>query len=285
MSPRVVVTGARGQLGAELCRQFGAGAVGLDLPEFDIGNGDRVAETVKEIAPGAVINAAAYTQVDKAEVEADRCRAVNSTGVGHLTEACRRAGAVLVQISTDYVFGGDLARSTPYRESDPPSPQSIYAQSKLDGEEQARQWKKHFVVRTCGLYGHPGPRSAGNFVETMLRLGQSHEKLRIVADQHCTPSYVRHVARAILFLLSTDCFGTYHVVNSGETTWYEFAGEIFRLAGYQIDLEAISTAQYGAAADRPRYSVLDTAKYLDLPGRPAMPHWREALAEYLRERG
>jgi dTDP-4-dehydrorhamnose reductase len=259
--------------------------VGLDLPEFDVTKRDRVVETIMDVSPHTVINTAAYTQVDKAEVEADLCQAVNSIGVAHLTEACRRSGAVLVQISTDYVFGGDLARSTPYRESDPPSPQSVYAESKLAGEEQARQWQKHFIVRTCGLYGHPGPRSAGNFVETMLRLGRSRDKLRIVADQHCTPSYVRHVVRAILFLLGTDCFGTYHVVNSGATTWYEFAREIFRLAGHEIELEAISTQQYGALAHRPRYSVLDTTKYHDLPGRPAMPHWRDALAEYLGERG
>ena len=287
----VVVTGCEGQLGAELCRQLGAEAVGLDLPEFDLTDRSRVLKGLSDIRPHAVINTAAYTQVDKAEEEVERCRAVNAGGVAHLVEACRRLDCVLVQVSTDYVFGGDASRRSPYRETDPPSPQGVYARTKLEGERHAAGWEKHFVVRTCGLYGRVGRRSAGNFVQTMLRLGAGdaagrgaeRKHLRVVCDQHLTPSYVPHVARAIRFLLTADAYGTYHVVNSGQTTWYDLAAEIFRRSGLEVDLEPISTEDYGAPAPRPAYSVLDATKYHSLPGRPAMPPWQEALAEYLAE--
>ena len=133
------------------------------------------------------------------------------------------------------------------------------------------------------LVREPGA-TAGNFVETMLRLGQTGRPLRVVDDQHCTPSYVADVARAIRFLLETQAYGTYHVVNSGQTTWYGLAEEIFRQMGWAVSLEPISTAEYGALAPRPAYSVLDTTKYHALPGRPGMPTWPEALKEYLASR-
>jgi dTDP-4-dehydrorhamnose reductase len=139
-------------------------------------------------------------------------------------------------------------------------------------------------VRTCGLYGRLGPRSPGNFVETMLRLAAEGKPLRVVDDQRCTPSYVPHVARAIVFLLNAKARGIFHVVNSGETTWYRFAAELVRLAGREVAMEPITTADYGAPAPRPAYSVLDTAKYHALPGRPALPPWQDALAEYLANR-
>ena len=281
---KIAVTGAGGQLGSELCRQLGNEAVGLDLPRFDLTDRDRVLARLAEIRPQAVINTAAYTQVDKAEEEAELCRAVNAVGVVPLVEACRRLDATLVQISTDYVFGGDLGRKTPYCETDPPDPQGVYARTKLEGERHAAGWQQHLIVRTCGLYGPPGPRSAGNFVDTMLQLAGRRDPLRVVCDQHCTPSFVPHVARAIRFLVDTGAYGTYHVVNAGQTTWYDLAAEIFRLSGLEVRLEPISTAQYGAPAPRPGYSVLDTGKYHALPGRPAMPSWEEALAEYLHSR-
>jgi dTDP-4-dehydrorhamnose reductase len=282
---KVIVTGALGQLGSELCRQLGAAAVGLDLPQFDLTDRDGVLAQLRELRPRAVVNAAAYTQVDRAEQEPALCRAVNAAGVAHLAEACRAIDCPLLHVSTDYVFGGNTGRKTPYRETDPPYPQSVYAQTKLDGEHQAAAWEKHFVVRTCGLYGRLGPRTGGNFVETMLRLGRDCKRLRVVRDQHCTPSYVGHVAQAIRFLLETEAYGTYHVVNAGETTWYDFAAEIFRRAGMPVVLEPITAAEYGAPAPRPAYSVLDTAKYHALPGCPIMPSWKEALAEYLTIRG
>ena len=280
----IAVTGCGGQLGSELSRQLGQHAVGLDLPQFDLTDRGRVLGILTEIRPRAVINTAAFTQVDKAEEEVELCRAVNAEGVAHLAEACRKLDAALVQISTDYVFGGDSGRRVPYRDTDQPDPQGVYARTKLEGERQAARWEKHFVVRTCGLYGRPGPRSSGNFVATMVRLGNRQKQLRVVSDQHCTPSYVPHVARAIRFLLDTHGYGTYHVVNSGETTWYDMAVEIFRQSGLEVEVEPITTAEYGAPAPRPSYSVLDTAKYHALAGSPAMPPWQDALAEYLATR-
>ena len=281
---RIVVTGSGGQLGSELCRQLGSGAVGLDLPDFDLTDRDWVVRTLTEIAPQAVINAAGFTQVDKAEEQVELCRAVNVQGVAHLAEACRRLDCPLVEISTDYVFGGDAGRRVPYRETDEPRPLGVYGRSKLEGERRAAMWHKRYIVRTCGLYGRPGPRWGGNFVETMLRRGAEGKRLGVVRDQHCTPSYVPHVARAVRFLVGTDAYGTYHVVNRGETTWHDFAAELFRQAGLDVRLEPITTSEYGAAAPRPGYSVLDTGKYHALHGAPPMPRWEEALAEYLAVR-
>lgn len=278
----IAVTGAGGQLGGELCRRLGERALPLDVPRFDLTDAEGVLQTLVDLRPGAVINTAAYTLVDRAEQDADRCRRINADGVAHLAEACRRLDVPLVQISTDYVFGSDLNRTTPYREDDTPGPLGVYAQSKREGEVQAAAWPQHVIVRTCGLYGRRGPQtSASNFVDTMLRLGREGKPLRIVDDQQCTPSYVPHVAAAILFLLEARRFGTYHVVNRGATTWYGFASEIFRLSGLQVPMERITTAQYGAPAPRPLYAVLDTSKYHALGG-PAMPRWQDALAEYLR---
>ncbi len=279
---QIVVTGCHGQLGSELCRQWGPQALGLDLPELDLADAQRTAEMLLGLAPRVIVNTAAYTRVDQAEDEPDRCRTVNADAVGVLAQVCRKLDAVLVQISTDYVFGRDTARSTPYTENDPPGPVNVYGQTKLEGERHAAGWARHFIVRTCGLYGRLGPRSPGNFVATMLRLAQQARPLRVVNDQRCCPSFVPHVARAIRFLAATEAYGTYHVVNTGSATWYELAAALFRQAGREVPLVPITTAEYGARARRPAYSVLDTAKYHALPDAPPMPPWQDALAEYVR---
>jgi dTDP-4-dehydrorhamnose reductase len=171
----------------------------------------------------------------------------------------------------------------PYLESDSAGPDGVYASSKLAGEQKASAWRQHIIIRSCGLYGRPGPNTSGsNFVDTMLRLARQQKSLRVVADQHCTPTYVPHLANAVLFLLKGRHFGTYHVVNRGATNWYEFACEIFRQAGLRVTMESITTAEYGAKAPRPVYSVLDTSKY-DTLGGPMMPNWQTALAEYLAD--
>lgn len=280
---RIAVTGAGGQLGGELCRQLKTAAVPLDVPDFDLTDPESVRQALFAARPTAVINTAAYTQVDRAEQEPERCLQINSAGVGYLAQLCEELTIPLVQISTDYVFGLDKTRSVPYREDDAPGPQGVYGQSKLAGERQAARWAQHLIVRSCGLYGKPGPKTPGNFVDTMLRLGKQRSSLSIVDDQHCTPSYVPHVARAILFLLDAGARGTFHVVNRGSATWYDFAREIFRIAGLDVKLERITTAEYGAPAPRPGYSVLDTSRYHALGG-PPMPAWQDALAEYLAER-
>jgi dTDP-4-dehydrorhamnose reductase len=260
--------------------------VGVDIDTLDLTDGPATAEAVARAAPQAVINCAAYTAVDRAESQPDVCRAVNVAAVAHLAGICRRLDCPLVQISTDYVFGAGRA-GRPHREADPPSPQGVYAKSKLEGEAVAAEAPKHLIVRTCGLYARPSHQQARNFVDTILRLARSRPSLRVVNDQHCTPSYAPHVAGALLFLLGVNAkgpapWGIYHVTNTGQTTWFEFALETLRLAGITIPVEPITTAQFGAAAPRPPYSVLDTTAYHRLGG-PPMPDWKAALREYFEE--
>lgn len=284
---RIAVTGAAGQLGAELCRQLGDAAIPLNHEALDLAHGPGIITTLADLHPDVVINCAAYTQVDRAEEEPDLCRKINAAAVENLASACKVSGSLLVQISTDYVFGEPPARRRPWCENDSPSPQGVYARSKLAGERAAARCPRHLIVRTCGLYARPTDARAAHFVKTMLRLGGSRPEVRVVADQHCTPTYVPHLARGILWLAGHTSghpapSGIYHVTNTGHTTWHAFAVEIFRQAGMSVKVQAISTAEYGAKAARPPYSVLDTSRYHMLGG-PPMPDWRAALVEYFAE--
>ncbi len=300
-------------MGGELCRQIGPQAIPLDIDALDLTDGKAVLETLPPLQPDVIINCAAYTQVDKAEKEPELAHAVNAAAVENLAAACRKLDCPLVQIGTDYVFGGDRVQgrttlkvvpqefvvqdsgfgvqgsqfNRPYREDDTPAPQSVYARTKLAGECAAAKWEKHIIVRTCGLYARASDNRTHNFVRTMLGLGKSQSEIRVVADQHCTPSYVPHVARAVLFLAGImdtkpAPWGIYHVTNMGETTWYDFAVEIFKQAGLNVLVKPITTAEYAAPAARPSYSVLDTAAYHRLGG-PIMPDWKTALEEYFAE--
>lgn len=277
----VAVTGAAGQLGAELCRQLGPQAVALDRATLDVADAEAVHYVLRKMRPTAVFNPAAYTKVDLAEDEPEQAAAINVQAVQNLADVCREIDCPLVHFSTDYVFGAESPSPRPWREDDPVSPLGVYAQTKLAGEERARTWHKHFVVRTCGLYGHPGRWHTGpNFVDTMLRLGRQRPKLRIVFDQICTPSFTRDVAAAALFLAQTGAYGTYHVTNTGAVAWCDFARQVFKIAGLNVDIEPITAAEYGAKAPRPSYSVMDTGKYGALGG-PALRSWDAALADYL----
>lgn len=278
---KIVVTGARGQLGQALCRMLGPVAVPTDLPELDITSAKDLWHFLESVSPDAVINAAAFTRVDAAEDQPELAHAVNAQAVAYLAEYCRRKSCPLVQVSTDYVFGGDQARFTPYREEDPVAPVNVYGRTKWEGEQHARSVQHHVIVRTCGLYGELGANSPGNFVETILRKAQSGQTLRVVDDQVCSPSYVPHVARALLFLLQGHHWGTYHVVNAGQTSWFGFARKIIQHAGLTTEVIPIRSGEYPAKAKRPGYSVLDCSKYLGLRGAPPLPPWDEALREYL----
>ena len=282
----ILVTGANGQLGRELCRQIGDVAHGVDVNSLDLTNRDLLLRYTSAQKPEAVLNCAAYTQVDRAESEPEKCWAINATAVEYLVEACQIVDCPLMQISTDYVFGGTRSPYRPWRESEPTSPQGIYAQSKLAGEQAAARLPQHLVVRTCGLYARPSDDRATNFVRTMLRLGNTQSELRVVNDQHCTPTYVPHLAQALWFLLKAavakNLWGTYHITNQGEATWHQFASEVFRLADMNVSVLPITSAEYGALAPRPSYSVLDTAAYHAVGG-PVMPTWQQALADYFQE--
>ena len=197
-----------------------------------------------------------------------------------------------MQFSTDYVFGAasddqsETSSPSPRRETDLAVPDSVYAASKLAGENMVRSiCPRHFVIRTCGLYGVAATRGAGkgNFVETMLRLGTERDELSVVNDQHCTPTATRDLAQATAELITTEKYGLYHATNSGATTWHDLAAEIFRQAGIDIKLRPITTAEFGAKAARPAYSVLNCQKLESAIGRP-MPAWQDALRQYLIDR-
>jgi dTDP-4-dehydrorhamnose reductase len=281
----ILVFGSAGQLGRDLVPMLPGEVVSATRADADFAMRGSLAECVKRHAPDVVVNCAAYNLVDKAESEPDAAFAVNAWAVRELAMACRDADAKLVHVSSDYVFGLDANRSTPFTEDDAPGPVSVYGMSKLAGEYFARSLSpKHLVVRTCGLYGAWGVGGkGGNFVETMLRVAGQGKPLRVVNDQHCTPSYTKDVAAAIAGLIAKDANGLFHATNGGATTWHELAAETFRLAGVAADLTPIPTRERTDPARRPSYSVLASEKLATVGVAPPRP-WREALAAYLNER-
>jgi dTDP-4-dehydrorhamnose reductase len=264
----LLTVGSRGQLGHDLLQRAGREGiemVGVDLPECDITDPDRLRKAVEAAgAVEAIINAAAYTAVDRAESEPDMVFAVNRDGPHNLARICREKCIPLIHISTDYVFDGTQRR--PYAPSDPIVPLGIYGRSKAEGETAVRNtWERHVIVRTAWLFGLHGP----NFVKTMLRLGRERDELGVVDDQIGSPTYAGDLAEALLtiagqLIKSNAGWGTYHFCNQGVVSWYGFTRRIFELAApmerFRVQrLIPITTGQYPAAAPRPAYSVLDCA--------------------------
>jgi dTDP-4-dehydrorhamnose reductase len=282
---RTAVIGAAGQLGRDLTPLLPGEVIPLGRPAADLTDPAGLERTLQEIRPDAVINCAAYNFVDRAETEPDAAFAANAWGPRALARVCSRLDAVLMHFSTDFVFGLDGSRDRPFGVDDAPGPLSVYGASKLVGEYGVRaECPRHYVVRTCGLYGVWGSGGKGtNFVETMLKLAGQGKALKVVNDQRCTPSSTRDVAHAAVRLLQSGRFGLYHATNAGSTTWYEFAREIFRQAGIDADLNPTTSAAYNAPARRPPYSVLDCSALAAAGIDPPRP-WEEALADYLRER-
>lgn len=281
---KVAVIGAFGQLGSDLMPLLGDRAIGLGHSDIEVTDTDSVQSCLDQIQPTHVVNCAAYNLVDKAETESDVAYRVNATGPQNLAQYCTDRELTLMHVSTDYVFGADTTRRTPYDEDDPTGPVSVYGSSKLAGETHVRSiCPRHLIVRTCGLYGHRAARGKGNFVETMLRLSQERPELRIVSDQMCTPTSTSDLARALSKLIESKDYGTYHATNSGQCNWYEFACEIFRLSGSQVKAVPCRAVDYGAKARRPDYSVLDCTK-LSTTLSWHMPDWHDALKTYLSER-
>jgi dTDP-4-dehydrorhamnose reductase len=273
----IVVAGARGMLGRELLDSLGAGARGLTRADMDITSPDSVRKVLLTLKPSVVINAIAYTKVDDCESNADLAFLVNGEGVKNLAEITAGIGAKLVQISTDYVFDG--TKGSPYLENDPINPLSIYGKSKLAGEEFARGNPDHLVVRTQWLYGLHG----GNFVETMLRLAGEKDELSVVNDQTGAPTWTSDLCLAVRALLDNGCRGTYHAVNSGNCSWFDFAEAIFKEKGCKIKVKPISSDQLDRPAPRPAYSVLDCGRLTADTGLE-MEHWQDALRKYLEKR-
>jgi dTDP-4-dehydrorhamnose reductase len=281
---RTILIGAGGQLGTALTVLFKGRVVPVGRDMLDMSDATQIRRAIPELKPELVINASAYNFVDRAEDEPDQAYAVNATGPRVLAETCSQLGVPLVHVSTDYVFGGVREPSAPYFETDSPSPNSQYSRSKREGEEFVQaECPRHFVVRTCGLYGKANSPGKGNFVQTMLRLGRERGAVSVVDDQTCTPTAAVDLAAAIGELVPTRKFGLYHATNAGQTTWCGFAKEIFRQAGMNVAVTPITTAQFKAKAARPSYSVLDGAKLAGVIGHAQRP-WQAALADYLKNR-
>ena len=288
MSRTTLVLGG-GQLAFDLQRAWKRhhpedALVALGHADVDVADLASVRAALGAQEPGLVVNTAAYNRVDEAEGALDRALAVNATGAGNVAVACREVDAVLVHVSTDYVFSGRVRR--PHVEGDPVDPVNVYGASKAAGEMLVRcLLPRHFIVRSSGLYGVAGSSGkGGNFVETMLGLARSGRDIRVVDDQVLTPTPTAALAEQIALLTTTDAYDTYHATCQGECSWYDFAAEIFRRAGLHPPLQRQSSAQLGAKARRPAYSVLENAALRRL-GLDVLPDWRDGLADYLALRG
>lgn len=293
------VTGANGQLGRDVmnelyergleaigsgsrpCCEIGAARV-MPYVQLDISDAEAVGKTLDRLRPDVVVHCAAWTAVDAAEEDEnlDRVWAVNAQGTGNIAEGCRRLGCKLIYISTDYVFdGGGEAPRRP--EEQDFSPLNMYGKSKLAGEQAVRELaEKYFIVRTAWVFGLNG----GNFVKTMLRLAERGEPIRVVNDQMGRPTYTKDLARLLADMALTEKYGCYHATNQGGyISWYDFACEIFRQAGKNVDVLPVSSRDYGASrAARPLNSRLDCGKLTEA-GFALLPDWRDALARYLKE--
>lgn len=280
--PRIVVTGASGQLGYELARLLPAhGEVtALDRSRLDLADVDAIRGTLRAIRPQLIVNAAAYTAVDQAEREPELAEAVNARAPGVLAEEAKRLDAVLIHFSTDYVFDG--AAATPYAEQAPAHPLNVYGASKLRGEQAiAAVGAAAVTLRTSWVYALRG----SNFLLTMRRLAAEHDTLHIVGDQFGVPNWSRSLAEATAKLVERGlpqlaaCAGLYHLSGQGQASWFEFAQAIFAPAP-EPRLVAIATAEYPRLARRPAYAVLATAKFEQAFGF-ALPHWRDTLQRCL----
>lgn len=276
-SLKVLVLGAGGMLGSDLVSTAPPGVAitrGLDAARLDITDKPSIAHVLDTLKPATVINAAAYTKVDDAETNEERAFAVNSTAVGELGMACGMRGIKVVHFSTDYVFPGTSATS--YREDDPVGPVNAYGRSKLAGEEALRaSGAEMLIVRTQWLFGVNGR----SFPRTMWERARARLATRVVADQYGRPTFTEDLAIATWRLIAVNARGTFHITNEGEATWFEVAQRVFEGEACTDLLSACGTDEYATRARRPRYSVLDTARFQAV-AENRLPHWTDALNRF-----
>jgi dTDP-4-dehydrorhamnose reductase len=278
---KVLVTGSAGMLAKDLITCLSQREYEILAPpedEFDITDLAAIRSVVDQCKPELVINCAAYTKVDEAEKEELQALTINGYGVQNICLVCQENDIPLVHFSTDYIFDG--AKESPYTIYDEPNPASAYGRSKLLGERYVL-WllNKFYLIRTSWLFGHYGR----NFIETVLELGQREKQISMVNDQKGCPTWAYHLAQAVADLIETQHYGIYHITNSEPTTWFDFAREILRLSGKDIEVIPVTTDQFPRPARRPLNSVLDPFPLHQVLGRE-MPSWREALEEYLERR-
>ncbi|MFN8215863.1 MAG: dTDP-4-dehydrorhamnose reductase [Solirubrobacterales bacterium] len=275
---KLLVTGAAGMLGRDVMLAAGnAGheVAGFGRAELDVTNPDSVRRRLELERPDVLINCAAWTDVDGAEAEEEAAFAVNGAGAGNVAAAAAEIEARVVHVSTDYVFDG--SKREPYVESDQPAPLSAYGRTKLAGEEAvAAANKRHFIVRSAGLFGIGGR----NFVDTMLRLAERQNEVTVVRDQVGSPTYTWHLAYGITRLIESIEYGIHHMAAAGRCSWYEFAREIFEQARVECSVLSITSAEFGAAAPRPAYSALSSQREHAI----RLPSWHDGLAGYLAQR-
>ena len=286
----ILLTGANGQVGYELTRlaaERGCALMGLTRQQLDIGDDEAVEQIVSQIQPSLVINAAAYTAVDKAEQEVEAAMRANRQGPANLAATCQAHHIPLIHLSTDYVFDGN--KSGAYHEEDPVAPTGVYGRSKWEGEEAVRAGlTQHLIIRVSWVFGPHG----NNFVKTMLRLAAERDELRVVADQRGCPTYATHIAEALLILADKirrgvdDAWGTYHFCGMPETTWHGFAETIIKealamgLLDQAIPVHPITTSDYPTPARRPQNSVLDCRRIIKTFDMK-LPSWQEGLTTML----
>ncbi|MBU0573172.1 MAG: dTDP-4-dehydrorhamnose reductase [Candidatus Margulisbacteria bacterium] len=277
---KTAVIGADGQLGSDLCKVLPArGLVALTIKDLDI------TAPIEAIDADIIINTAAFHRVDDCEEQDLEAYNVNAHGVKNLALYCQQHNKTLVHISTDYVFDGKNKK--PYTEDDAANPQTAYGVSKLAGEFFVKYLlKNHFIIRTSGLYGTAGCLGKGgtNFVEGMIKRAAGGQQIRVVDDEVLTPTYTLDLARNLARLIETERFGTYHMTNHGQCSWWQMTAEIFKLLKMDVKVEKASGDDFPTKAKRPKYSVLDN-RHLKKIGLDSMMEWRDALKAYLVEKG
>ena len=276
----IIVTGVKGQLGYDVVKELNKRNIackGVDIDELNITNRAAVFDFMRTEKPSAVIHCAAWTAVDRAEDEAEKCMAVNVSGTENIALACKEVGAELMYFSTDYVFPG--TGENEYEVDDEKDPQSVYGQTKLEGEYKVLEnVDKHYIVRISWVFGING----ANFIKTMLRLSETHTELNVVCDQIGSPTYTADLAPLICDMIQSGKYGVYHATNEGYCSWADFAKDIFEKAGKNVVVHPIPSSEYPAKAKRPLNSRL-SKRSLDEAGFSRLPTWENALDRYLRE--
>lgn len=280
----IVVIGAEGQVGRDVCAEFeqhGDGVHGLNHPDLEVASSDSVQVVLSQIKPDVIVNCAAFHHVEHCELEPAKAFAINAYGARNLAKTAASLDALLIHISTDYVFDG--AKRAPYEENDLPRPLNAYGNSKLAGEYFVRsQAPRHFVLRTSALYGkHPCRAKGGlNFVELMRKLAREGKEIKVVDAEFVTPTATVDLAKQIVKLSRCDAFGLYHATAEGSCSWYEFAREIFALTESEVNLKVANPADFPSKVSRPHYSVLEN-KGLKSIGMNVFRPWQEGLKAYL----
>ena len=276
---KLLVKGFKGQLGHDIvkeCQKRNIEAVGVDVDEMDITNAKQVDKVIKKNKYDAVVHCAAWTAVDKAEDEIDACTKVNVVGTKNIVKVCKELDIPLMYFSTDYVFDGQ--GESEWKEYDERHPLNVYGQTKYEGELAVQTLNRYFIVRIAWVFGVNG----NNFIKTMLRLGKAHGAVSVVNDQIGSPTYTYDLAKLCVQMIQTNKYGIYHATNEGLCSWYEFACEIFKQAGMNVEVTPVDSTKFPAKAKRPNNSRMSKTM-LDKNGFDRLPTWQDALSRYLKE--